>query len=63
MQNPQPFPTTPPHLSTMPVALQEQISGDVSADMMVISDPSLRAVLTQYVQEGQTVQRAPEESS
>lgn len=44
------------------MALGGQISGDVSADMMVVSDPSLRTILQKYVQEAQTLQQAPEES-
>lgn len=45
------------------MAFGEQISGDISADMMVVSDPYLRAMLKQHSQKGQIVQQAPEESS
>ena len=45
------------------MAFGEQISGEASADMMVVSDPYLRAMLKQYSQKGQIVQQAPEESS
>ncbi|HEY6540044.1 MAG TPA: hypothetical protein VIZ18_03865, partial [Ktedonobacteraceae bacterium] len=44
-------------------AFGEQTPGEYSADMMVVSDPYLRAMLKQYSQKGQIVKQAPEETS
>ncbi len=45
------------------IAIPEQLSGKLSADMMVISDPYLRSMLKQYSQNGQTTKQTPEETS
>lgn len=45
------------------IAFPEQISGEPSADMMIVSNPYLRITLKQYSQRGQTAKQAPEESS
>ncbi len=45
------------------IAFPQQISGELSADMMVVSDPYLRTMLKQHSQKGQTVKQAPEELS
>ena len=45
------------------MAFGEQISGGASADMMVVSDPYLRAMLKQYSSKEQIVKQTPEEPS
>jgi hypothetical protein len=51
------------HATGEQIAYPEQISGELSTDMMVVSDPYLRAMLKQYSQKGQTIKQAPEELS
>ena len=43
-------------------ALPQEPSGELSADMQVLSDPYLRAMIQRYSQKGQTIKQSPGEA-